>query len=493
MKKDILLFISDQHSALMQHYAGDSLVRTPNLDMLAEGGCAFMNAVTPYPLCVPARMCMMAGQLASRIDCMSNSSVLSSARATFAHSLDVAGYDTVLCGRMHFVGPDQRHGFTKRIAGDLTPFYTNRPKTMKEERGIHMNTAVGGRNSLTAIGAGNSPTLEYDRYVISHALDYLQGEYEKPQFLCVGTYAPHHPFVAPKELYDYYLDKVDSVPDTLHLEDDPFYQDIFRDRDPEVIRAVRAAYYGLVEFLDDEVGQVYRAFQAYLERTGHEGVFIYVSDHGEMAGTRGMYGKNTFYEESVHIPMIFSGDGIERGRRFDGAVSLLDIGPTICALAGAEAAGQQDGRSLVSQLVGGKDDLERMVISEVGGRIEKKSGLFSYGQMVRCASRKYVRFFDNDEKICFERMADIAADPLETRNILLENTELAEKMRTYLGEVCLPSYRIYDNAEAERVNLEVTMKLDFDHEERWKCTPAGREAPEEMVSTKTPAVSFVFP
>ena len=490
MKKDILLFISDQHSFLQQGYAGDKIVRTPNLDMLAREGSVFMNCITPYPLCVPARMCLMSGQLASRCDVMSNSGVLSSARATFVHSLDNAGYDTVLCGRMHFVGPDQRHGFRKRIAGDLTPFYTNRPKTMGEERGVHENTALGGRPSLMVIGAGNSPTLEYDRYVISHALDYLSGEYDSPQFICVGTYAPHHPFVAPKKLYDYYLDKVDVPKDSLTAGHDPFYDGCFLDKDPEVIRAVRAAYYGLVEFLDDEVGQVYRAFQAYLKRTGHEGVFIYVSDHGEHAGSRGMYGKNTFYEQSVHVPMIFCGSGIEKGRTFDGAASLLDLGPTICDIAGATCAGGQDGESLADELKGGPDKTERMVISELGGRINRKSGEFTYGQMVKRGSYKYMRYFRNG---IHETLINDASDQLEIRNVISCNEALASEMRSFLDERCISLDRIKENAAAEKTNLEITMKCDFDHEERWRAPECARHYPDEMVCTKTTPVKPVFP
>ena len=107
---------------------------------------------------------------------------------------------------------------------------------------------------------------------------------------------------------------------------------ILCDKDPEVVRAVRAAYYGMVEFDDQQIGIVYDAFQQYLKRTGHEGIFVYVSDHGEHAGYRGYYGKGTFYDPSIHTPMLFVGDGIEKGRQIYGATSLMDLGPTLCDL-----------------------------------------------------------------------------------------------------------------------------------------------------------------
>ena len=128
--KDICLFFSDQHAFLQQHYVGNGILRTPNLDRIASEGVAFMNNYTPYPLCVPARMSLMSGQLASKCGVMGNFSVLDSSRATFAHSLNSIGYETVLCGRMHFVGPDQRHGFSKRIAGDITPIYKQTDRSL---------------------------------------------------------------------------------------------------------------------------------------------------------------------------------------------------------------------------------------------------------------------------------------------------------------------------------------------------------------------------
>ena len=161
---DVLLYISDQHAYQVQGYAGDPLVRTPNLDRIARDGVTFDRAYTAYPVCVPARMSMLTGTHSSRNGVMTNNCALNSNLATFVHCLDVSGYETVLCGRMHFVGPDQRHGFARRIAGDITQVYHNRPARVATERGVHDKTPQGGPSSLGFIGGGNSPTLEYDRY-----------------------------------------------------------------------------------------------------------------------------------------------------------------------------------------------------------------------------------------------------------------------------------------------------------------------------------------
>ena len=261
------------------------------------------------------------------------------------------------------------------LPGDITPIYQNRPATIKQERGVHDRTLQDAPSCLAAMGGGDSPTLAYDRYVVSRALEYLQQDHEKPQFLCVGTYAPHYPYVAPRELYDYYHDRVAIPEASFHYPEHPALAGKkARDMDPEVVRAARAAYYGMVEFEDRQIGAVYEAFQAYLKRTGHEGVFVYVSDHGDQIGDRGYYGKNVFYEQSSHTPMVFVGDGIPRGRRLFGATSLMDLGPTLCELAGAPLPPAADGRSLCPQLAGGEDDLERMVIAEVGGSMGPRCG-----------------------------------------------------------------------------------------------------------------------
>lgn len=479
---DICLFFSDQHAYSAQGYAGNRIVRTPNLDRIAEHGVVFGNNYTSYPLCVPARMSLMSGQLPSKCGVMGNFSVLPSERATFAHSLNSIGYETVLCGRMHFVGPDQRHGFSRRIAGDITPIFTNRPtEAFKKERGVHLNTPTGGPACISIIGAGNSPTLEFDRYVVEKAVDYLKDSYEKPQFLCVGTYSPHHPYVAPKELYDYYYEKIgcESLSD-VDLPLPAFYSNIFQDKDKEVVRAVRAAYYAMVEFTDSEVGIVYDAFQEYLKRTGHDGIFIYASDHGDHIGRRGLYGKNTFFEEAAHTPMIFTGDGVAEGLRYSGATSLMDLGPTLCSLVGAPIAPETDGVSLASQVRGGDDDMERMVISELGGSADRKTGAVSYAQMVKWKNYKFIHYHGLDDDAVY----DIERDPDEGENIIASMPEFAMRCREFLSSHCAPYSEIKKNAEREAGNLAITMRCSFDSDERWHAPDSARHYPEEMVSSK---------
>ena len=480
---DICMFISDQHAWQVQGYAGDPVIRTPHLDRIAAAGTAMMNAYTPCPLCVPARMAMLSGQYAGRIRVMDNKTALSSNRATFVHCLNASGYDTTLCGRMHFVGPDQRHGFSQRIAGDITQAYHNRPATISAERGVHDKTPQGGPSSLSIIGGGNSPTLEFDRYVTGHALEYLAGTYEKPQFLCVGTYGPHHPYVAPPELYRYYHDKVTIPQKTFSYPLHPAVeQTALRDTDPEVVQAVRAAYYGMVEFEDEQVGIVYDAFQTYLKRNGRQGIFLYVSDHGDHIGYRGCYGKTTFYDPSAHIPMIFAGDGIRAGQMLHGAVSLLDVGPTLCELAGAVLPPETDGHSLLPQLRNGVDDVDRMVVSEVNGGFSNMPKML-YGKMCKWRNYKLIHYSGYDED---DVLYDLASDPREATNIISAYPEIAAHMRQAMDELCdICVDELQKEIKKDRESIRILSQCDFDNEtDRWHATEAAREYPAEMVSSK---------
>ena len=475
---DILLYMSDQHSYRLQGYAGDPVVRTPNLDRIAASGTVFDNAMTACPLCVPARAAMISGLLPSNNGVLFNFNAISSDLATFLHSLNASGYDTVLCGRMHFVGPDQRHGYSRRFAGDRTPVFHNNPRpdprpTPTRVRGYDENSSV------YYIGAGDSPVLAYDRYVVKNALDYLAMDHEKPQFITVGTYGPHFPYVAPKELYDYYYDKVSLDDVDGDYAGHPVLEGKMQETDPEVVRAARAAYYGLTEQQDRHIGEVYDAFQAYLKRTGREGIFLYTSDHGDMNGTHGYFGKQVFYEPSIHIPFLLAGDGVPAGVRNKGAVSLLDIGKTVCGFAGARVL-KGDGEDLSARIREGKDDPDRMVVSEQYTYLS--NGDTSLGRLVRRGEWKYFTYSGFEDH---DQLFDLESDPGEHRNLLRERPELVKELREALNG--LKSYdAVMEHENWVMEQLRILRKCDFDDtEERW-VPPQDLSELENPIRSKRP-------
>ncbi|HEX2079262.1 MAG TPA: sulfatase-like hydrolase/transferase, partial [Longimicrobium sp.] len=271
-RPDLLVIMSDQHSPHVLGCAGDPVVRTPHLDRLAAAGVRFTTTYCPSPLCVPSRMAFLAGQTPSAIRVWTNACVLGSDVATFAHALGAAGYETVLCGRMHFQGPDQRHGFERRLVGDVIggviggrgPSFGHVP----------VATAGMGQVSLEYAGPGRVSYHAYDAEVTRAAADFLRQRGAQPRTarrpfcLVVGFVLPHCPYIAPKPLYDYYSERVE-VPRVPHGYLDRLHPAIRVWREvrgveeitPEQARRARAAYYGLVTLLDENVGQLLAALQ----------------------------------------------------------------------------------------------------------------------------------------------------------------------------------------------------------------------------------------
>ena len=111
---NFLLIQADQLAANAVAAYGNRVVQTPYIDSLVENGVIFRNAYCNFPICAPSRFSMMTGRLPSRIRAFDNSSEFPAELPTFAHYLRARGYDTCLSGKMHFVGPDQLHGFSRR-------------------------------------------------------------------------------------------------------------------------------------------------------------------------------------------------------------------------------------------------------------------------------------------------------------------------------------------------------------------------------------------
>lgn len=467
---DILVFMSDQHNARLTETASDPYISTPNLTRLAADGTEYANAYTSCPLCVPARSSMLTGQLPSKTGIFTNSGVINGDQATFAHSLGAVGYETVLCGRMHFLGPDQFHGFTRRLVGDFTPCFHGRYGKQRADLGPYVGTPAGDFDKL--YGGGTSPVLEYDRAVVEAALEYLAQPHERPIFLLVGIYGPHHTFVAPPELYRKYMDLVGPPNSDAQavLDIHPALQKKVRSFDSDVIHSLRAAYYGLVEHVDTQVGRVRSAWQEHLGRNKRPGVFCYLSDHGEHAGEKGLWGKMSFHEESARIPLIFAGSGIQSGVRSDSACSIMDLGPTLCELANAPLPPEQDGASLVPFLKGMRSADKRIVISEL-----LENGIPA--RMIRFGDWKYIAYAETEKK---NQLFNLISDPYEYRNCIHEHPDVAAELKAELDRGWSPETIIADHHHRQahwKILSEWGRTVDVPEPHRWLVPESSWELP----------------
>ncbi|MER3404096.1 MAG: hypothetical protein C4289_02040 [Chloroflexota bacterium] len=326
---NILLIMSDEHGAMFSGCYGHPLVETPALDALARRGVLFEHAYCNVPLCVPSHMSFMTGRYVHHIATWDNSSPLPSNAVTWAHCLAAAGYEIVLDGKMHFVGPDQLHGFARQIGIDLHA----------QQHHALANWDAGLRKApqpwpgVRRAGPGTTREIEVDDLVTERALEFLRNPARRAHSwaLCVGFIAPHFPFIVPEPYFSrYYPERTDlpGLPPARRLQVALGTTGYSEDE----IRRARAAYYGLITYLDDKIGRLLACLeeQGLVEQT----VEIYTSDHGELAGEHGLWRKMSFYEQSARVPLIVSWPGVfPAGMRRHEVVSLVDLTATLLELA----------------------------------------------------------------------------------------------------------------------------------------------------------------
>jgi len=361
-RPDILFLFSDQHARRVAGAYGDPLGATPNLDALAARGVTFDNAYCPSPICTPSRMSLLTGRWPHEQSCWTLDDMLASDLPTYAHALGAAGYRTISVGRMHSVGPDQHHGFAERLIGDCAPNWMGvarqRLGPLVGAQGPSGPGPDGLARSLALSGRGQSGYEVVDDATTVTACDRLadlgrsrRGGDPTPFGMVVGFILPHCPFVARGAEYDRFEGRV-PAPSLPVPGSEPAWLRQWRAEacsegaSEDVIARARTAYWGLVHALDAKIGRIMDALR--VAGLNENTLVIYASDHGEHAGERGLWWKNTMYEESAGVPLILSWPGrLPQGTRSGRICNLVDLGATMIAAAGAPPLPRSRGRDLV--------------------------------------------------------------------------------------------------------------------------------------------------
>lgn len=364
-RPNILLIMADQLAPQALSFYGNPVCKTPNLDRLAARSVVFDNAYCNYPLCVPSRASMMSGRLTPAIEVWDNACELASSQPTLAHHLRHLGYHTVLSGKMHFIGPDQLHGFNERTVTDVYP--SEFDWVADWDAGPAFVPSATGMNGVVEAGpAARTLQEDYDEEVAHAAVQAIYDLARRapeagPWFQLASFTSPHTPFVADKRYWDRYdpdeidLPRVSALPfeDLDHASRALFFaHGRHRHRvTEEALRRARHGYYAMVSFIDDKVGELLSALDA--SGQADNTVVLFCADHGEMLGERGMWFKQSFYEWSARVPLTIALPD-HAPRRVKDCVSLVDLFPTLVDVAGGDVALPCDGESLVPALTGGK-------------------------------------------------------------------------------------------------------------------------------------------
>jgi len=371
---NILVLMTDEQSPQVSEVYGHPYVKTPNMQRLAESGVVFDRAFTDCPLCAPARASFMTALQVHRHEVWDNGVPLRSDIPTFAHMLTNAGYQCILSGKMHFVGPDQLHGFERRLTPDC-----NYPGIVAQDWDKSCTPFPGAGTGVRLHEAGpreqsllKSFDDEVEKQSINFLKEYANGTQDRPFALVSSFIAPHFPLTPSPEYFDMYKDIV-TLPERRPADASPDHPAIERLRrffnfgkiDDETLLKARAAYFALITETDARIGRVLDALQQ-LNLT-RPTVIIFVSDHGDMMGEHDLWWKSTFYEESVRIPLIFSCTDPSRfkPRRESMPVTLIDVTRTIIGLSGADdETDDLDGMDLTPILEGRPSDPSRVVTSQ---------------------------------------------------------------------------------------------------------------------------------
>eukprot|EP01103_Thecamoeba_quadrilineata_P021568 TRINITY_DN9956_c0_g1_i1.p1 TRINITY_DN9956_c0_g1~~TRINITY_DN9956_c0_g1_i1.p1 ORF type:complete len:580 (-),score=115.00 TRINITY_DN9956_c0_g1_i1:196-1935(-) len=438
-RPNILILMADQLSGVLFPDGGPSdWLHAPNLKKLASRSARFQNNYNNSPLCAPSRATFMTGLLPSKTQVYDNAADFPSSLPTFAHHLRRAGYYTCLSGKMHFIGPDQLHGFEDRLVTDIYPADFGWTPDYRKP-GERIDWWYHNLSSVTGAGVAEiTNQLEYDDEVVFYAnqkLYQLARENDdvkrRPWCLTVSMTHPHDPYVARKKYWDLYSDCQHLLPEIsdIHFDDqDSHSRRLMHAVDhsnyaitTDDVRRSRRAYFANISYVDDKLGELVET----LERTKmlDKTVIVFCSDHGDMLGERGLWFKMNFFEGSARNPLMIAGPNIKPGHH-TAPVSNLDIARTLADIVGIPRHDIDmftDGESLMP-LINGEPRVSPVYMEYAA------EGSYAPMVCIREGKWKYIHCV-LDPELLF----DLDSDPHELKN-LANDARFAEVLEKFQSE-----------------------------------------------------------
>lgn len=400
------------------------------MDALAARGTRFSAAYCPSPICVPSRASFATGLYPHQTGYWDNAMGYDGKVPGWGHALQAAGRRVESIGKLHYRNESDPTGFDVQhlpmhLANGIGQVWGSVRDPLPRRDNAPLMVSISG--------GAESDYTRYDGAVADQACAWLTdpANRREPWVLYTGLLAPHFPYLAPPEYFQMY--DPDRMP-TPTMRPEHGHQrhpwvETFAGVLPgldsanteEERRRAAAAYYGLVSYLDHNVGRILGA----LEDSGQTDntLVIYTSDHGDMVGSRGLWGKSLMYTESSGVPMIMAGPGIPAGQVCDTPSSTIDLYPTILDAAGVVANEPRPGVSL-RKLAASETDTQRFVFSEYHAM-----GAPSAAFLIRKGTyvlHYYVGFAPE--------LYDVATDPDQTRDLAAE-TSHAGVLAELVGEL----------------------------------------------------------
>lgn len=416
--KNLVFFLTDNHSRGLVGAAGHPVVQTPALDRIAGRGVRFANAYCVSPLCCPSRAVLATGRYPHQTGYWDNALAYDGKVPGWQHRVRDQGCTTAAIGKLHYRSPDDDNGFCEEIAtmhivdgkgalATLLRATQDGVPRRQSHKALYQDSVVG-----------EADYQGYDRVVTARTLQWLKDhrDDEKPWVLLVSFASPHPPFKVPQRFWDMYPLDAMPMPAQWRLEDRPrhpaleylaWMNSIEEEFDETFVRRIIAGYCGLITHTDEQVGMVLDA----LDTLGlsDDTRILYTSDHGEAAGHHGILGKANHYEHSIGVPLLMAGLDIPAGKVVEQCASHVDLFPTIVEAVGADLADSDAGLPGISlwPAIGG-EERPRHIFAEYHAMGSRNSG-FAY----REGDLKLIYHVDMPDQLF-----NLAADPFEEHDLL---------------------------------------------------------------------------
>jgi arylsulfatase A-like enzyme len=473
---NIILIITDQQRMDTLGYLGRTPCKTPNMDRIAKEGISYEQNLCTSPLCSPSRASIFTSKYPHQLDMLKNNGTLQEP-AHLTDTLREKGYYTAYAGKWHLEPMRQPKAFedrAKELGLDKVHGGHVLPKGQRvvdswfddaygqgsydysvwcEENGLPDGWPVSDDDVRTHRKPSMSipktkrqdldPKNTYDAWVTDIALDYLRNRpKEKPFFLVTGYFGPHPPFNIPEPYYSMYAHE--DIPEPPNFgpqlneprsNTDSYYRLLFEDHGEnwEAWKKSMAVYWGYCTMMDDLVGRLLNELE--LEGILDETLVIFISDHGELLGSHGLWQKMHSYEEALRVPMLMRyPPKIRPGIRSQAAVSLIDIIPTILSLVGDDIPKDMLGRDLSPTFEDGEE------FQEDPYRFSEHKPLGDWHKTVewRMVTDNHFKYTWNQGDL--DELYDLVDDPYELHNLIdlpeykSEQDRLQERLYRWMVE-----------------------------------------------------------
>ncbi len=439
----VFLFTDDQRFDALG-CAGNPVVRTPHMDALARRGVSFSQACIPggtsAAVCMPSRAMLNTGRTLFHISGAGEE--INPAHTTLGEAFGTAGYHTFAAGKWHNGTAAFKRSFksgAEIFFGGMAdhwnvPVFDFDPSGNYDKRCLFVENPWGSNSTKERccdhIHAGRHSTDIISEAGIHFLRDYRGND---PYFMYLAFLAPHDPRTMPREFLEMYRPEDIPIPPNF-LEAHPFDNGELTVRDEmlagfprkqEEIRRHLADYYAMITHLDDRIGRVVAAVEARGELDNT--IFVLCGDNGLALGQHGLMGKQSLYEHSIRVPLIFAGPGIPCEVRSPAQAYLLDIFPTLCSLCDVHVPSSVEGIDLSSA----------MNPDGYGGRETMYLAYTDKHRGIRTGKWKFIEYVVNDRH-SMTQLFNLHKDPWETHN-LAANSAYADtllELRRELHSLC---------------------------------------------------------